>query len=147
MASDTYVFRGVGNWVKVKTPDAKFQVYTLDLHLDKPSMDLFKSSGLQLELRDSDKDGQFIKVRRPVSKKVKGELVDMGPPTVLIKRGDNYEPFNELIGNGSTLLVKVRVYDTPRGKGHELDTVAVETLVPYAGGENFTPEGVGELPF
>jgi hypothetical protein len=71
----------------------------------------------------------------------------MGPPTVLIKRNDDYVPFSDKIGNGSTVLVKVRVYDTPRGKGHELETVAVETLVPFVSGETFAPEGVGDLPF
>jgi hypothetical protein len=146
MANDIYYFRGTVNWAKVHKPDTKFNVFTIDLHLDPSSLALFKDSGLQLELRDSDKDGQYIKLRRPVEKKIKGELVSMGPPTVLIKRGEDYEPFPDNIGNGSTVLVKVRVFDTQRGKGHELDTVAVETLVPFATGETFTPDGDG-LPF
>lgn len=146
MANDIYMFRGVANWAKVRKPDPKFDVYTLDLHLDEESLELYKSSGLQLELRPNDKDGPYIKLRRPTTKKIKGELVDMGPPTLLIKRGDEYNPFDDNIGNGSVVLVKVRVYDTQRGKGHELDTVAVETLVPYESGETFTPDG-GALPF
>lgn len=147
MASDTYYFRGIGQWCKVHKPDPKFDVFTLDLHLDQDSLALYKSSGLQLELRPDENLGDYIKLRRPTTKKIKGELVEMGPPTVLIKRGDDWEPFSENIGNGSTVLVKVRVYDTQRGKGHELDTVAVETLVPYEGGGSFAPEGAGDLPF
>ncbi len=146
MANDTFYFRGIANWAKVHKPDNKFNVYTLDLHLDASSKSLFKDSGLQLELRPDEKNGEYIKLRRPVSKKIKGELVDMGPPTVLIKRGEDFEPFSDNIGNGSLVLVKVRVYDTQRGKGHELDTVAVETLVPFAAGESFAPDGE-TLPF
>jgi hypothetical protein len=54
MANDTYLFRGIANWAKVDKPDPKFSVYTLDLHLDAPSLKLFKESGLQLELRESE---------------------------------------------------------------------------------------------
>ena len=146
MASDTYYFRGIANWAKVHKPDTKFDVFTLDLHLDAESLALYKDSGLQLELRPHEKDGLYIKLRRPTTKKIKGELVEMGPPTVLIKRGEDFEPFSDNIGNGSTVLVKVRVYDTQRGKGHELETVAVESLVPYEGGESFAPGGEA-LPF
>lgn len=151
MSSDTFYFSGMTKWAKVTTPDPKFNVYTLDLYLDAPSMKLFKDSGLQLQIRKDEKDGAYIKLRRPASKMIKKEVVDLGPPTLLIKAPtkddpDHYEPFNDLIGNGSSVICKVRVYDTMKGKGHELETVAVEALVPYVQGESFTPDG-NELPF
>lgn len=146
MASDTYYFTGMVQWAKVHTPDPKFEVYTIDLYLDGPSMKLFKDSGLQLEVRDGEQ-GQFIKLRRPSQKKFKKELIDLGPPLVLIKgENDSYVPFADKIGNGSQITAKVRVYDTQKGKGHELEAVAVEVLVPYVEGEKFTPDGK-ELPF
>lgn len=145
MANDTYYFKGEAQWAKVQEPDSKYNIYTIDVFLDKDSYASFKSSGLQLKVRE-DKDSRvFVKFRRPVQKLLKKELVNMGPPTVLIKEDDDYVPFAGLIGNGSIVRVKVRVFDTMKGKGHELETVAVDTLVPY-GGETFGLEG-DDLPF
>lgn len=148
MANDIYYFRGIAEWAKVHKPDDKFQVYTIDVYLDRPSQKIFKDSKLQLELRDGKDDkGVFVKFRRPVQKKIKNELVSMGPPTVLIKGADDeYTPLTDPIGNGSEVTVKVRVFDTMKGKGHELEVVAVESLVEYSQGEVFTPDGK-ELPF
>lgn len=144
MSNDTYYFRGIAEWAKVHKPDPKFDVYTLDLYLDKLSMSLFKDSKLQLQVREGER-GSFIKLRRPNTKIIKKELINNGPPKVLISRDGNYVPFEDNIGNGSEVVTRVRVYDTMKGKGHELETVAVESLVPY-GGESFTPDGT-ELPF
>lgn len=147
MANDYFYFKGIVNWAKVHKPDSKYDVFTVDLHLDPASLKLYKSSGLSLEIRDDEKDGPYIKLRRPVTKKAKGVLIENGPPTVLIRKGDDYVPFPDQIGNGSLVTVKVRVYDGQRGRGHELETVAVENLVEYNGGESFTPDGQGDLPF
>lgn len=149
MANDFFYFTGVAEWAKVQKPDEKYQVYTVDVYLDQQSLKLFKDSGLQLELRDDPKDatkGPFVKFRRPVTKKVREELIKMGPPTVLLEQDGEYIPFTDNIGNGSEVTVKVRVYDTMKGKGHELDTIAVTSLVEYKSGESFTPDGT-ELPF
>lgn len=150
MANDFFYFTGTVEWAKVHKPDEKYDVYTLDLYLDDASLKLFKDSGLQLELRDNKTDadkGKYVKFRRPVSKKLKDELVRMGPPTVLINDDKaGYIPFTDNIGNGSKVTVKVRVYDTMKGKGHELDTVAIENLIPYVQSGTFTPDG-SELPF
>lgn len=144
MASKTYYFSGIINWAKVQKPDEKYDVYTLDLVLDEESYKMFKDSGAQLKERENE-DGVMIKLRRPTSKKIKGDLVDMGPPQVLIKNEDGtFTPFTGLIGNGSTGVCKVRVYDTMKGKGHELLTVAVESLVEFAGEEVVGGE---EFPF
>lgn len=145
MANKTVYLRGVLNWSKVQAPDPKFEVYTLDLHMDKDSWITYKEVGLQLKVRESDKDGDYIKVRRPVSRKVGKELVDLGPPQVLLKNADgDFEPFSGLIGNGSVGVVKLRVYDTDRGPGHVLESVAVEDLVEY--GETLSP-GDEHFPF
>lgn len=132
MSNKTVYLRGTINWAKVQTPDEKFDVYTLDLHPDKDSWIVFKESGLQLKIREHEKDGDFIKVRRPVTKKSGKTLVEMGPPQVLLKNDEGtYEPYAGLIGNGSTGVVKLRVYDTDRGPGHELLSVAIDNLVEY----------------
>lgn len=132
MAQKTVYLRGLINWAKVQTPDEKYETYTLDFHPDEDSWIIFKESGLQLKVRESEKDGDFIKVRRPVSKKSGKTLVEMGPPQVLLKNEDGeYEDYKGLVGNGSLGVVKLRVYDTDRGPGHELLSVAIDSLVSY----------------
>lgn len=145
MASKEYYLRGTINWAKTKTPDTKYgEFYTVDLVLDEASYGLFKDSGAQLKERQSE-DGIMIKLRRPVSKKIRGEEVIIGPPKVLLKGEDGeYKPFDGLIGNGSTGVCKIRVYDTQKGKGHELETIGIESLVAFEGGESVGGE---DLPF
>lgn len=142
MANTNFYFRGIARWAKVQKPDTKYDVYTLDLHLNDESWGMFKDSGLELKIREDDDNGDYVKLRRPVTKKTSKGLVDMGPPQVLLRKGDDYEAFDGLVGNGSEVICKVRVYDTEKGKGHELVTVAVEKLAEYT-------ESVGgeDLPF
>src|SRR5690606_25986237 len=123
-------------------PDTKYDVYTLDLHLTDEGFQMFKDSGLELKVRPDEDNGEYVKLRRPVSKKTSKGLVELGPPQVLLRKGEDYEPYSGLVGNGSDVICKVRVYDTEKGKGHELVTVAIEKLVEYA-------ESVGgeDLPF
>lgn len=144
MANKVFYFKGICNWAKVQKPDDKYDVYTLDLFPDEESMGYFMESGLELKLRDGEIDGekaQFIKLRRPTTRKWNNTIEQMGPPQVLINDGEgNYSEYGKLIGNGSEVVCKVRVYDTDRGKGHELVTVAIEQLVPYeeaVGGDDF----------
>lgn len=149
MSTDIYYFRGIAEWAKVHKPDEKFQVYTIDLFLDRPSQKLFKDSHLQLELREDKPDkGVYVKFRRPETKLVKKEVISVGPPTVLIRKEgtEDYIPFSDPIGNGSEVTIKVSVFDTMKGKGHQLEVVAVEELIPYSLGQSFAPDGK-ELPF
>ena len=49
------------------------------------------------------------------------------------------------IGNGSEVTIKVAAYSSVKGKGHRLEAVKVENLIPYEGGgavESRTPKGV-----
>lgn len=138
-----YYFRGVGKWCKVQTPDKKFGFYTLDLYLDDESLQMFKDSGLGLKLRESE-DGLYIKLRREPERLIAGDVVNIGPPKVFLLSGDKAEPFDGLIGNGSKIVCKVSVYDGPRGKGHRLESVGVEELVEFVGGEVVNEE---EFPF
>ena len=129
------------NWAKVQTPDEKYDVYTLDLYPDDESWVKFRESGMQLKEREGD-EGSYIKLRRPTSKKVRGELVDMGKPGVFLVDGEKYNPFAGLVGNGSEGICKVRVYETDKGPGHELQALAITNLIEFA-----PMEGEGEFPF
>lgn len=144
MATKFVYFTGEVEWAKVRTPDEKYHNYTVDLYMDDDSWTKFFDSGLQLTPKE--KDGKrYVTFRRPEEKLIKGETVNFGPPEVLIHEDDNYNDFDGLIGNGSTVMVKVAVYDTMRGKGHRLETVAVEELVEYnpEGGSGKDPD----MPF
>ena len=123
-------------WAKVKKPDHKYGNYTIDVYLDDGSWEKYKESGLELKIREDKETGEkFVRFRRDPKKEIKGEMVEFGAPRVLIRDEEDgeYKEFDGLIGNGSFVNCKVSVYDSAKGKGHRLDTVAVETLVPYEG--------------
>jgi hypothetical protein len=150
MANSVLYLSGVIYWAKVDKPDPKYGNYTLDLFLDDESMQKFKLSGLGLKIRPAkDGEGEFIKLRRAQDKIYNGSKKDLGPPALKIQDGvdDAGEPIfvdlgDRKIGNGSTGICKIRVYDTDKGKGHELLAVAVTSLIEYE-----PMEGEGEYAF
>lgn len=145
MADTFYYLKGKAFWAKIKNPDVTYECYSIDLSMDEDSMILFKDSGLQLKVKENEAQGEYIRLRRAMTKNTKKNgVVDMGPPQVLLKDGENYKPFDGLIGNGSDVVCKVRVYDTARGKGHELAVVAIDNLVEY---EGTAAVGGEDLPF
>jgi hypothetical protein len=118
---------GTAKWAKLIEPDKKFNNWTLDLYLDDKSVDNFKKAELELQLRSSD-EGPFIKLRRPVAKLIKNELVQYDPPQVTDQGGNKV---TALVGNGSKVTCKVEVFGTVKGNGHRLDAVRVDELVEY----------------
>jgi hypothetical protein len=56
------------------------------------------------------------------------EAVEFGPPEVIDKNGD---PFKETIGNGSTVTIRVAMFDTAKGVGHRLEKVRVDKHVVF----------------
>jgi len=137
-----YVFYGKAKWLKYDKPDPKYNKYGLDLYLDDQSLRLFKKSGLQLQLRDSE-DGIYVKFSRAAQKIIKQGLVEQGSPEVVFTGG---EKPGTLIGNGSEVAVTVSVYDTVKGKGHTWESVEVLNLVPYEGGTIDAHEEIPDEP-
>lgn len=135
MATKYVYLSGRTKWAKVRKPDEKYQNFQVPLYMDEKTLEVFDSLGLQLTKKE-DTEGTYVTFRRPVSKVIKNELVNFGPPKVL--KPDNSE-FNGLIGNGSEVTIKVAVYDTMKGKGHRLESVRVEKLVEYVGPPEATP--------
>ena len=141
-----YLFKGTVNWCKVKKPDEKYNNYTVDVIFDDESWEQFKESGIQVQPKDSDHQqvavgtpGSYVRFRRPHAKMIKGKIVEFGPPDVYIKKDDEYEKFDGLIGNGSEAEVIVSVYDTQRGKGHRWEKIAVTNLVEYGDNDDDMP--------
>ena len=137
MATKFYNFSGIGKWAKVRKPDPMYNNYSIQVYLDERSKADFEKSGLRLRPK-TDEQGTYYTFRRPEEKQFKDDIVTFGPPSVVDK--DN-EEFTGLIGNGSTVTVKVSVYDTTRyGKGHRLEAVRVDELVEYRPDGTSNPE-------
>lgn len=138
MASKYVFFLGKCQWAKLDKPDEKYGYYGIDLFLDKDNLKKFKESGLTLKIHKDDEGNEYVRFRREPDKL----LEDMPEkPKKLIFEDGKYAAFDQLIGNGSLVEVKVQVYDSQKGKGHRLEAVAVHDLIPYG-------EGTDEdLPF
>lgn len=132
MAKTVYL-TGKCKWAKLKDPDKKYSVWTLDLYLDEKGLKNFAAADLELQLRDSD-EGPFIKLRRPTSRldRKTDQVVKFNPPKVIDADGEPWD-MKVLIGNGSEVDVKIDVYPTPKGNAHRLEAVRVTKLVEYGG--------------
>lgn len=135
---------GTAKWTKKNEPD-KYGKYSVCLYMNDSSWEAYKNSGLQLKERE-DEDGKFIQFSRSHEKVWNNETVVLGPPKVLIRDDDKYVPFDEDIGNGSLVTLKINVYNTKRGPGHTLEVISVENLVPYESKKNISQDNI-EMPF
>lgn len=127
MASNYYYLSGKAKWAKLFKPDEKYKNWQIQVYLDEPSMKVYDESGMTMQKKQDD-DGVFVTFRRPEAKVIRDELVKFNPPEVLDDAGNKME---QLVGNGSDVTIKVIVYDTMKGKGHRLEAVKVNKLVPY----------------
>jgi hypothetical protein len=164
MATTAYYLKGTCKWAMVHSPDRDFDNFKINLYMDDASKKLFADSGMTLEpkkegkvtkadpkpkavkceLKDAD---AYITFRRPNTKEIKKQVVEFGKPQVLDADGN---PTKDLIGNGSEVTIKVIAFDTQaHGKGHRLEAVQINELVPYEGKgvESELPEGMDEAPF
>jgi len=126
----TVYFEGKCYWAQLNKTD-KFGNYSLQLYLDPDGLALYTKLGIQSAVKEDDK-GKSIRLKRTPVKIVKGKPVDFGAPTIFDKNG---QPLKEgtLIGNESTVICKVRVYDTMKGVGSTLEAVQVVDLIPFGG--------------
>lgn len=139
---------GTVKWAKVYKgqEDSEYNCYSLAFYPD--DVDEFTETGTQLQPK-KDEDGTFFQLRRPVDKVIKGETVYFGPPEVF---GPDTQPFNNLIGNGSKVTVRVAVYDyvygKKQGKGTRLEAVMVNDWVEYKKeGETSSEPNKPRFPF
>lgn len=146
MAAD-YFFSGELYWSKHDTPVENFNKdgyeWEVSLVMDEASQKIFEESGLRLKPNKKAQDeGQFmIRFKRPTEKLIRGELKKYSPPSVLYED----KPYTGKIGNGSKGVVKVEVFNTARGKGHQLEAIKVEELVEYDEKQVIAPDDI--VPF
>ena len=135
MSTRIQYFYGKSKWAKLglgtdpsKNADDKYACWKIDLHMAPESWEAFEKSGLQLKVNVDETGSRYVTFRRPFMKLIKKELVKFDPPEVTTADG---EKFKDFIGNDSTVIVKVNIFDTVKGKGHRLESVRVMELVKF----------------
>lgn len=154
MASKWISVKGIARWAKVYTPDAFMgaENYKIDFApIDALEQKKLDDSGIQLTAKKNDEDGlDYIRLRRPVKKVFSDEVTFFAPPEISgkvtvqyqdengdrlrqYKKGDKINRVGDPveIGNGSTVIANICVYDTVKGKGHRLEGLTVLDLVEY----------------
>jgi hypothetical protein len=100
-------FTGEAAWAhRLFIPDDKYNFWSVDLKLSPEERKRLKDNGSKLKPNENG----YIKFRRPTEKTWRGVLTQLEPPAVLNSEGEPWG--DELIGNGSTITVKVEIYDT-----------------------------------
>jgi hypothetical protein len=133
MSTQTIYITGKAKWAHLyeSQMDTKFgEKFHVSIYPDEASMIALKSSGSRLQAR-TDEDGTFFKFSRDNKKEFKGEEEILGAPEVVVVEEGVKKPFDKIIGNGSTLTLRLSVYDSKFGKGTRLEAVRVDEHVPY----------------
>ncbi len=148
----TYIkVKGKVKWAKVYEPDVfnNTERFIMNFYpADGGEWEKITKSGIQL-VPVEDEDGKFIKPRRDHKRLINDEVVFFTPPEISgavnvryevdgkqvwsYHKGDKVERVGEkkLIGNGSTVVLDIAVFDTAKDKGHRLMSINVLDLVEY----------------
>lgn len=138
MATDTMFFKGKARYLQVRRP-SQLEMYEAPVYLEGPEMEKFKTSGLALKIREDEDGKEYVTFKRRVNEYngLLKEWVVNGPPELKVLTDGEWVGLDPevLVGNGSEVVVKIEVYDTPkRGegtKGHRLLSVGVTDLIEY----------------
>lgn len=125
---------GKAYWASVCAPNTTFEPsWCIDVTLDEKTKVELESIGLNIHNK-GDERGDFIKIKRKVMKR---DGTEREAPTVVDSKRNPWD--NSLIGNGSDVNVKFKVYEYEYNKknGVSADLIAVQVvnLIPY--GEDF----------
>jgi hypothetical protein len=125
---------GKAYWASVCAPNTTFEPsWCIDVTLDEKTKVELESIGLNIQNK-GDERGDFIKIKRKVMKR---DGTEREAPTVVDSKRNPWD--NSLIGNGSDVNVKFKVYEYEYNKKHgvsaDLIAVQVVNLIPY--GEDF----------
>lgn len=118
--------------------DEKYKRWKISLALDKDSQKVFDESECQLRAKRDD-GKHWYTFSRNHERVVKDNVVHFDPPEVVDFDGN---PTTEFIGNGSKVTIRVALFDTSKGKGHRLEKIRIDSLVPYTPDKNKIPDAV-----
>lgn len=154
MATNYYNIRGFIKWAKLYEPDEYLGAKRWIVNFypkDAFQMEKLKESGLGLKI-SKDEDGEYVRLRRPVKKEIKDNIVIFAPPKITglvnvdyvdqdgnpitsYNKGDGKEIHmkgeKEPLGNLTEVVVNYSVYTTAKGNGHRLEGLRVVELVKY----------------
>lgn len=110
----------------------------IDVIMDRENRDILEDSGSQTKAKKQE-DGRY---KAKFHRKWEAPFTYGGAPQVA-KADGTYWDINEdgLIGNGTTGIVFLCVYDTQAGRATRLDGVQVLHHVPYVSDKEYTPPG------
>lgn len=131
MSTKKIYLTGLCKWARCyeSQMDTKYgEKFHITLYPDEVSLGVLEESGSRIK-RKEDEDGVCFKFSRENLKEFKGNTEYLGPPVVLDADGET--PFDKIIGNGSTVTLRLSVYDSKHGKGTRLDAVRVDVHVPF----------------
>ena len=136
MDSNIKTVEGIAYWANITVPSTTFEpTYQVEVVVDDAVADAFEADGFPTingtskrqdgSLKTSDHyEGRAVMIKRRVSRKD-------GTPNFKPKLFDsNGEPTEDMVGNGSTVLVKYREWEVENQFGHftGLDLVRVKVL-------------------
>lgn len=132
--------RGIAYWASVQVPNTTFEpVYTIDLAVGDDAAESLKKIGLKGKVAE---EGTVFKFKR---KQFRQDGAENNKPVI---RDAANQPFSDLIGNGSDVIVQFATYEWKNkfgsGIGADLQGVQVIDLVPYRTGDGDEFEPVGE---
>jgi hypothetical protein len=131
-------------WASVIEPNTTFDpVYEIEAILDNEQAAVLRDQGLAVK----EKEGELIyRFKRKVEGQKKGGGTFLYPKPIVV--GKDNRPFEELIGNGSTVNIAydVRKWEAYGGSGVKGDLVGVQVIdhVAFTGGGGSNPFGAVE---
>jgi hypothetical protein len=127
--------QGKVSWFRPKVPN-KWNKWSVQIHPDAKGLELIRdlqAQGVKNQLKKDD-DGYYTNFSRPVTKEtVSGRILSFTPVEVFDADG---KPFDEPVGNGSDVTLKLEVYghNTPAGgtaKAIRWQSARIDNLVPF----------------
>jgi hypothetical protein len=121
---------GKAYWASLSAPNTTYEpVWCIDVTVDEKTKVELESIGLNVQNKGDEK-GDFIKIKRKV---MKPDGTEREAPNVVDSKRNPWD--KSLIGNGSDVNVKFKVYEYEYNKNHgvsaDLIAVQVVKLVPY----------------
>ena len=149
MPGEMINIQGKVKWARFVAPD-KFDCWSCDIYPTAESLEVLR--GLQAEgaknVMKKDDDGYFMRIRRPVNKKMGAKMVNFTAPRVVDTNGQPADASK--IGNGSDVTLKIEAYqhNVPNGgkaKAIRLEAVKIDNLVPFNPEADFSPEELASI--
>jgi hypothetical protein len=144
MAKEYIYVSGKVKWLRNDSPN-EWGKWTHVIYLDAKSLEIIRdlqTQGIKNQMK-KDEDGYYMTFSRPVTLTVKGKLVPLEPPLIVLE--DGFTPIQDMrVGNGSDVTTKLEVYShkvpnsDKKAKAIRWESTRVDNLVPFEPKEHFS---------